>query len=123
MRNGDLEPKNNTSSAKTKLSLGLAQSIKAWRHQRRRNKLAKVQQQIKRNQEWMLDELVDSIYSKRWRIVRLNFWRGLAFGLGSALGGTILLAFLIWLSTKLIDWFPVLGNFVQEVMEYASQHK
>lgn len=52
----------------------------------------------------MLDSLFDDMYKKRWRVYRYNFGRGVFFGIGSALGGTVILALIIWASSWLIDW-------------------
>ena len=38
-----------------------------------------------------------------------NFFRGLVFGLGSVLGGTVIVAFLLYLLAH-IDFIPVLGE-------------
>jgi hypothetical protein len=44
-----------------------------------------------------------------WRQMMHNFLRGLAFGLGSVLGGTVIVAFLLYLLAH-IDFIPVLGE-------------
>lgn len=44
-----------------------------------------------------------------WRQMMHNFVRGLFFGLGSVLGGTVIVAFLLYLLAH-IDFVPVLGE-------------
>lgn len=51
----------------------------------------------------MLDETFNDVYKDRKRIYRLNFFRGVFFGLGTFIGGTIVVALVIavlsWLGT------------------------
>lgn len=54
--------------------------------------------------ETVLDSLFDDMYKKRWRVYLYNFGRGVFFGIGSALGGTVILALIVWASSWLIDW-------------------
>ncbi len=54
----------------------------------------------------------------------LRFWfsslfRGLMFGLGSALGATFLLSFLVYMLSS-IDFIPVLGEWAQRIIEYIQ---
>lgn len=63
-----------------------------------------------------IDTLFDDMYSKRHRVYRLNFWRGVFFGLGSALGGTLVLALVIWGLSFFID-FPVIGDWINNLVE------
>lgn len=56
------------------------------------------------------------IESSFWQFAAWNLVRGLAFGLGSVLGGTILLAFLIQMLSS-IDFIPVLGDWAQQLIQ------
>ncbi|GKY86768.1 DUF5665 domain-containing protein [Sinisalibacter aestuarii] len=56
------------------------------------------------------------VESSLWQVAFWSLVRGLAFGLGSVLGGTILLAFLIRMLGS-IDFIPVLGDWAQQLIE------
>lgn len=60
--------------------------------------------------------LFDDLYVDRRRVYRLNFFRGMYFGLGSALGGTIIVAAAIWILTWFVD-FPLIGQWIQKLIE------
>lgn len=54
----------------------------------------------------------------------LRYWfsslfRGLMFGLGSALGATFLVSLLVY-SLSSIDFIPVLGEWAQRIIEYIQ---
>lgn len=64
----------------------------------------------------VLDELFNDIYANRKRIYKLNFIRGILFGAGSALGGTIVIALIVWLLSLFVN-----APFVGELFENAQQ--
>jgi len=71
----------------------------------------------------MLEELFQDFYAHRYKLYLMNFVRGLMFGLGSALGATVIVALLLWT----LSWFnevPFIGDFartVQHSIESAHQ--
>ena len=44
----------------------------------------------------MMEEIFNDMYDDRKQVYIMNFFRGLFFGLGSVLGGTIVVALLVW---------------------------
>jgi hypothetical protein len=44
----------------------------------------------------------------------MNFVRGIFFGLGSVLGGTVLIALVVWLLSFAVDW-PWVGDVIEQV--------
>lgn len=56
------------------------------------------------------------IESSLWRVASWSLVRGLAFGLGSVLGATILLSVLVTMLAS-IDFIPVLGDLAQRLIE------
>lgn len=64
--------------------------------------------------EAVLDSLFEDMYKNRWKAYRLNFMRGIFLGLGSAMGGTIILAFLVWLVSQFIDW-PLVSHIIENL--------
>jgi len=52
--------------------------------------------------------------SSPWRIVWVNFLAGIFRGLGALIGASIVLAFLIWILTLLVD-VPLVGEYARDV--------
>lgn len=65
-----------------------------------------------------LEEVFHDVYDHRRRIYRVNFFRGLAFGVGSALGGTIVLAIVVWFLNLFVN-FPYIGQLIQQFLEHS----
>lgn len=53
----------------------------------------------------------------------MNFVRGIFFGFGSVLGGTVLITLLAWLLGQFVNVFPPLGDFVNGVIDAMKQGK
>ena len=68
----------------------------------------------------LLEELFQDMYAERRKIYQINFIRGLFFGLGTVLGGTILIALLVWILTQLGAVVPFLSDFIQEILDALS---
>lgn len=78
----------------------------------------KLAQKISRDQQigarrGVLEEIFNDYYKSRHNIYKVNFVRGIFFGLGSVLGGTIVVAFLIWLLSFFVQ-IPGIGDAVQK---------
>ena len=59
-------------------------------------------------------ELFEDIYiTHRWRIIYANFMRGLAFGFGTFLGGTVVVAIVVWILSRTTDIFPWMHNLLE----------
>lgn len=57
------------------------------------------------------------------RLLWFNFLRGAAFGLGTVLGASVLLSFLVW-SVSQVEMLPVIGEWAAEIvrqMEAAAE--
>ena len=65
----------------------------------------------------LLQELFFDFYRSRGQIYQVNFIRGIFFGLGTALGGTLVVAFLIWLLSKMAFWVPDIADFIKQIIE------
>ena len=64
----------------------------------------------------LLDHKLLRDYSSTWRILWLNFLRGLAFGLGSVIGATILVYLTIQILAQ-IEFIPILGEWAIQLIE------
>ena len=64
----------------------------------------------------LLDHKLLRDYSSTWHILWLNFLRGLAFGLGSVIGATILVYLTIQILAQ-IEFIPILGEWAVQLIE------
>jgi len=64
----------------------------------------------------LLDHKLLRDYSSTWRILWLNFLCGLAFGLGSVIGATILVYLTIQILAQ-IEFIPILGEWAVQLIE------
>lgn len=61
------------------------------------------------------------IHNSIWRLISFQFIRGLAFGLGSVIGATMLVSVLVYtLST--IDFIPIVGEWAKEIVDMITQN-
>jgi hypothetical protein len=67
-------------------------------------------------EEAILDDLFYDMYRHRGRVYRVNFFRGIFFGFGSLLGGTVMVALLLICLGFLVK-IPGIGDFFQWVIE------
>lgn len=65
----------------------------------------------------LLEELFYDFYYSRGQVYWVNFVRGLFFGLGTIIGGTVVVALLIWLLGQIAGWFPGIGDYVKNIVE------
>lgn len=65
----------------------------------------------------LLEELFYDFHKTRRQVYATNFFRGVFFGVGSVLGGTLLIAVAIWLLSWLVDLPGGVGDFVQYVVD------
>ncbi|HEX9679695.1 MAG TPA: DUF5665 domain-containing protein [Candidatus Saccharimonadales bacterium] len=63
-----------------------------------------------------IENVVASGYADQRRIYRINFWRGVVFGLGAALGGSLAVASIIYI-LSLFTELPLIGDLVQTVRD------
>ncbi len=68
----------------------------------------------------LLEELFNDFNRSRSEVYRLNFIRGIIFGLGSALGGTVVIALIVWLLSLFTDIFPFFSG-LSEAVDRAVQ--
>ena len=83
---------------------------------------ARIIQQVDIKQQKFTDNLLLEVYGRKRKLLKLSFWQGVFFGLGSAIGGTLVLALLIWILARVVDWFPILGDLVNKIIEHTAQH-
>jgi hypothetical protein len=73
-------------------------------------------------EEAVLQDLFYDMYRYRGRIYHINLIRGIFFGFGSILGGTLLIALLIALLTFLAQIFPPISDFFTWLIQALQRH-
>lgn len=59
------------------------------------------------------------IHNSLWQLISFQFIRGLAFGLGSVIGATILVSLLAY-SLSTIDFIPIIGEWAKQIVEMIT---
>lgn len=67
--------------------------------------------------EAVLEDLFNDFNRNRYVIYKMNFFRGVFFGFGSVLGGTVVVALVIWLLNATGQLIPGVAGFVESVVE------
>lgn len=62
------------------------------------------------------------IHNSLWRLISFQFIRGLAFGLGSVFGATILVSFLAWWFSQ-FEFLPVIGEWATQIVNEIENSK
>lgn len=62
----------------------------------------------------IIEEMFNDMYDDRRNIYVMNFFRGIFLGLGTALGGTIVVALIVWTLSLFVN-FPVIGERAEKV--------
>ncbi|HPQ82454.1 MAG TPA: DUF5665 domain-containing protein [Candidatus Saccharimonas sp.] len=71
----------------------------------------------------VLEELFNDFNRNRFSVYKFNFFRGIFFGLGSVLGGTVVLAVLVWLLNLTGHLVPGVAGFIDHVVELMQTAK
>ncbi|MEO5949068.1 MAG: DUF5665 domain-containing protein [Candidatus Saccharimonas sp.] len=69
----------------------------------------------------LLEDLFNDMNRSRFTVYKMNFFRGVFFGFGSVLGGTVLIGLLVWILSMTGAVVPGLANFVQDVTDTIQQ--
>ena len=77
-----------------------------------RDEVAGLRQEVARlnDHRWL------RIHNSMGRLVMFQLYRGLAFGLGTVLGATVVLSVVVW-SLSQINFIPVIGDWAAQVLE------
>ena len=71
--------------------------------------------------ESVLEDLFNDFNRNRFTIYKFNFFRGIFFGLGSVLGGTVVLALLIALLNLTGHLVPGIASFLNQIIEVMQR--
>jgi len=59
------------------------------------------------------------VHNSLWRLILFQFTRGLAFGLGSVLGVSILVSLVVWWLSQ-FEFIPIIGDFARQLIEWIE---
>ena len=90
--------------------------------------MGKTTQKIKKENELgarraVLEDLFYDFHSSRKQVYAMNFFRGVFFGVGTVVGGTIVVALVVWILTWLTDIPGGFGDFIQYVVDIVQNTK
>lgn len=88
----------------------------------------KLVKRVKRDQgngarKAVLQELFNDLNSSRKEVYRMNFFRGVFFGVGSVVGGTVVVALALVVLGWLTDVPGGVGDFIQYVVDTVEQSR
>ena len=87
-----------------------------------RSRLGKMAKSIKQGKEQaarrtIIEDLFYDFNRSRSQVYVTNFVRGILFGAGSVIGGTVVIALLVWMLSLLGNFIPALGDFFDGVSQ------
>jgi len=74
--------------------------------------MQRIEKELKRLNSHKLVEIYNAIY----KLLFYQFLKGMAFGLGSVLGATIIVSILVYLLSQ-IEFLPIIGEWVQLITQ------
>lgn len=68
----------------------------------------------------ILEDLFYDFHRSRRQVYLMNFYRGLFFGFGSIIGGTLVVALILWLLSQLTDIPGGVGDFIKYIVDIVQ---
>lgn len=68
----------------------------------------------------LIEELFYDFHRSRKQVYVMNFVRGVFFGLGSVLGGTVLIALVVWIMSLFVD-LPGIGQLIENLQQTLQE--
>ena len=89
--------------------------------------IKKVMKKLKKDNEVgarraILEDLFYDFHKNRRQVYLMNFFRGMFFGVGSVLGGTLVIALIAGLLSLLVDIPGGTGDFIQYVVDTVQRN-
>lgn len=89
----------------------------------------KIVEKIKKDNErgarkQLVEELFYDFNKSRFQVYWINFTRGIFFGLGTILGGTVLVAFIVWFLSQTAGFFPdTIADYIRQIINALDRTK
>jgi hypothetical protein len=71
----------------------------------------------------ILEDLFFDFHSSRKQVYWFNFVRGVFFGIGSIVGGTLVLALVLWILGFLVGIPGGIGDFIQYIVDTVKERQ
>ena len=71
----------------------------------------------------VLEDLFNDFNRNRFEVYKFNFVRGIFFGFGSLLGGTILVALLVWVLNLTGQLIPSVASFIDQILNVMQSSR
>lgn len=71
----------------------------------------------------LIEELFYDFHRSRRQVYSMNFFRGLFFGLGVLVGGTILVAIVVWAINQFTGVFPEIKEFTTQITDAIQKSR
>jgi hypothetical protein len=77
----------------------------------------------KGSRQALLEELFNDFNRNRYEIYKINFFRGIFFGFGSLLGGTMLIVLLVWVLNLTGQLVPSVAGFIDQILNVMQNSR
>ncbi len=77
----------------------------------------------KDSRQALLEELFNDFNRNRYEIYKINFFRGIFFGFGSLLGGTMLIVLLVWVLNLTGQLVPSVAGFIDQILNVMQNSR
>ena len=77
----------------------------------------------KGSRQALLEELFNDFNRNRYEIYKINFFRGIFFGFGSLLGGTMLIVLLVWVLNLTGQLVPSVAGFIDQILNVRQNSR
>lgn len=72
----------------------------------------------------LIEELFQDFNRNRRQVYSMNFFRGVFFGFGTVLGGTVVVAIIIWVLGQSVGLLPpIIGDYIHQIINAMQRIK
>lgn len=88
--------------------------------------MSKVVKKVKNDNEQgarraIIEDLFYDFNASRSQVYKINFFRGIFFGFGTLIGGTLVVALIVWILSLLADIPGGIGEFIQYIVDTVQK--